>query len=237
MKRRILASAAVVGLIAAACSRDDEHPPPPTWDTAEEASATPTDAVETSTPDDAATTSAEPTPDIEPTAEAADEPTETEEMGSFTLPDPTRVAPEDLPTEPPPEAAEDSQAGVSAFARYYIDVWNRAALTGDTTEMRELSTDDCDFCGDIMSGIENLATDGITTDDTSMMVTSVATGIDGDGSYMTTVAFVDGGYSLVENDGTVVLELKDDTDLAVQMVIVESPHGGKQVDDMWRANL
>lgn len=237
-RRTVFATAASVTLLLTACSDDESPSPPPTWDVVEQVDAT-TTATESPDSDVATETapeSAAPTTDGEPTTDAPEE--ATDETGSVTLPEPTKVAPDDLPTEPPPEALADSNEGVTAFARYYIDVWNRAALTGDTTEMRELSGDDCDFCDRIMRGIDDLAADGITADDTSMVVTLTSTTYDADdGGYLTRLHFIDGGYSYVDADGTVELGPLDLNEIALELVVVESQGSGKQVSTARRVEL
>lgn len=46
----------------------------------------------------------------------------------------------------PATAKEKSPIGLQAFARYYIDVYNYALRTGETTLLESLATDDCDTC-------------------------------------------------------------------------------------------
>jgi hypothetical protein len=46
----------------------------------------------------------------------------------------------------PAQAAEDSSEGAAAFVKYYVDVFNYAAATGDVDELSRLSSPDCEGC-------------------------------------------------------------------------------------------
>jgi hypothetical protein len=46
----------------------------------------------------------------------------------------------------PAQAAEDSSEGAAAFVKYYVDVFNYAAATGDVDELSRLSSPECDGC-------------------------------------------------------------------------------------------
>lgn len=65
------------------------------------------------------------------------------------------------PTGPvePPEAALNSDSGAKAFVTYYIDVFNFAEASGDTTLLASLATDHCAACSGYVRAI-NKAYDG-----------------------------------------------------------------------------
>jgi len=46
----------------------------------------------------------------------------------------------------PAQASEDSPEGAAAFVKYYVDVFNYAAATGDVEELTRLSSPDCSGC-------------------------------------------------------------------------------------------
>lgn len=46
----------------------------------------------------------------------------------------------------PTQASEDSPEGAAAFVKYYVDVFNYAAATGDVEELTRLSSPDCEGC-------------------------------------------------------------------------------------------
>jgi hypothetical protein len=72
----------------------------------------------------------------------SDDPTPKEPTSaSPTSPIPTAT----LPTMPA-QASEDSSEGAAAFVKYYVDVFNYAAATGDVDELSRLSSPDCDGC-------------------------------------------------------------------------------------------
>lgn len=54
----------------------------------------------------------------------------------------------------PELANENSEAGVEAFFEYWIAVFNYAAATGDTAELRRISWEDCEGCNYFIEGIE-----------------------------------------------------------------------------------
>ena len=59
----------------------------------------------------------------------------------------------------PEEARTQDEAGAEAFLRYYMDVYNHAQRTMDSTYMRELSRG-CDTCDRIAEGVERSAARG-----------------------------------------------------------------------------
>ena len=66
------------------------------------------------------------------------------------------------PTPPtlPAEAVGTSPAAAKAFVRHYFDQINYAALTGDTSTLRKLSTEDCESCDAIASNVERIYNGG-----------------------------------------------------------------------------
>lgn len=66
------------------------------------------------------------------------------------------------PTAPAmPEIAQDeSAAGAEAFVRHYIDVLNYAAVTGETEELKQLSSPDCSGCEKYIDLYESTYADG-----------------------------------------------------------------------------
>jgi hypothetical protein len=60
----------------------------------------------------------------------------------------------------PPSAQAETPEGARAFARYWFEVLNRAASTGDTEELRTLSHPACESCTRFADSIDFLYTDG-----------------------------------------------------------------------------
>ena len=71
----------------------------------------------------------------------SDQATPQEPTASSSSPAPTATVP-----TMPAQAAEDSSEGAAAFVKYYVDVFNYAAATGDVDELSRLSSPDCDGC-------------------------------------------------------------------------------------------
>ena len=72
---------------------------------------------------------------------SSDTATPREPAASSDSPAPTATVP-----TMPAQAAEDSSEGAAAFVKYYVDVFNYAAATGDVDELSRLSSPDCDGC-------------------------------------------------------------------------------------------
>lgn len=68
-------------------------------------------------------------------------PREPDEPAATTSTAPTVAAP-----TMPAQASEDSDEGAAAFVKYYVDVFNYAAATGDVAELSRLSSPDCAGC-------------------------------------------------------------------------------------------
>lgn len=75
------------------------------------------------------------------------------ETETVFTPEPTPVPEMSEPVNPdavlppmPEQARADNTEGAVFFVRYYVDVQNYAALTGDTTELRRLSDSGCEAC-------------------------------------------------------------------------------------------
>jgi hypothetical protein len=60
----------------------------------------------------------------------------------------------------PVEARGTSKKSAKAFVRYYVDVLNHAAATGDTTDLRSSSDPDCRACRGIYSKIDKVYDSG-----------------------------------------------------------------------------
>ena len=54
----------------------------------------------------------------------------------------------------PAEAGENSDAGARAFVTYYIDVFNFAESSGDTTRLASLATSHCAACSGYVDAID-----------------------------------------------------------------------------------
>lgn len=67
------------------------------------------------------------------------------------------------PTEPAPTMPAQANApfpeGAPAFTKYYVDVLNHAARTGDSTKLRELSAPDCGGCREYIEGFDGTRLD------------------------------------------------------------------------------
>lgn len=74
---------------------------------------------------------------------------------SPTLPPAPSASPTPAPALPvPPEATPETPQGAAAFARYYLDLLNRAFAAGDATAVRAVTTDECEGCQNLISAIE-----------------------------------------------------------------------------------
>jgi hypothetical protein len=80
---------------------------------------------------------------------------EPEPLPSAAAPSPTPVA---LPV--PPEATPETAQGAAAFARYYLELVNRAFASIDATAVRSVSDPDCGTCSDLIRAIEESPTAG-----------------------------------------------------------------------------
>ncbi len=71
------------------------------------------------------------------------------------------AASESPSAEPTPEPWEKrTKAGAVAFVKHWVDVFNEAGATGDTTELREISAAGCESCeqfADIIDKLERRA--------------------------------------------------------------------------------
>lgn len=85
------------------------------------------------------------------------------------LPEPTRSSaasssPSPGPTATPPtlpaEAEGTSPAAAKAFARYYIELVNYAAATGDTQPARQVSSARCQSCNGILGKVDEIYSSG-----------------------------------------------------------------------------
>lgn len=70
----------------------------------------------------------------------------------------TPTASETGPVEPtlPPDAEQDTKAGVEAFVRFYWDVVNYATKTGDVRLLESLAQPSCNTCAAGIEGVENI---------------------------------------------------------------------------------
>jgi len=55
-------------------------------------------------------------------------------------------SPSDAPPPMPRAAKDDTDSGAIAFTKHYVDVLNYAAVTGDTVELKRLSSPKCEGC-------------------------------------------------------------------------------------------
>lgn len=236
MRRTVIAAVAAGTLLLAACSDDDEHPPPPpppVWDDEETDTAT---ATAGSGDTETATETAAPDTDVETeTATAApteDDDSEIREPGEYDQELVDEAFP-DGPPQMPAEALEDSREGIDAFARHYIDVWNYAAMTGDTTTMRDLSTDNCELCSRMIGGIEDNYSNGVVTDAPRMTIGYTSTTSVPERN-LTTMGITDGSFSYVGSDGVLIDGPRDPMELVLQFVVVDS-EGARQVQQLINA--
>ena len=85
-------------------------------------------------------------------ADSAPSPTSSSSTPSETpsaSPSPTAVAP-----TMPPEAAERTAAGAEAFVRHWFEVLEYAYATGDASELRQYSAENCASCNRFLERIE-----------------------------------------------------------------------------------
>ena len=84
-------------------------------------------------------------------------------------PEPTMTPPDETPTStsPSPSATatpepweKKTNAGAVAFAKHWIDVFNEAQRTGDTSVMRELSAKSCGSCRRFAGTLDDLYSGG-----------------------------------------------------------------------------
>lgn len=67
------------------------------------------------------------------------------------------------PESPPPmprSAKDDTDSGAIAFTKHYVDVLNYAAVTGDTDELKRLSSPKCEGCQEYIDLYEKVYSDG-----------------------------------------------------------------------------
>lgn len=77
--------------------------------------------------------------------------------------DPTPSPTEQTPSAPPkmPRAAhDDTDSGAIAFVKYYVDVLNYTAVTGDTDQLSNLSASDCEGCQEYIELYKSVYNDG-----------------------------------------------------------------------------
>lgn len=226
----LIAAASIAALALTSCAQDDSPSPPPTpaiVDPVDQTSA-PTDPVADSGQQSA---TAAPTPTEEPPP--TDEPVDTE---TATAPSASIAPIPDVPTEPPPEAIPDTQAGVDAFARYYIEVWNQAWMTADVALMRELTTENCDVCHEIIDGMEQSGEEGRVASAPAMTIDYTSTTVGPDG-YRTLLSIIDGDYAIINDAGETVAGPYEPEQIYVEIRVVETPGVGKQVDFLDRVAL
>jgi hypothetical protein len=63
----------------------------------------------------------------------------------------TPASPTATPPDMPEQAKQDSPEGAAAFVKYYVDVFNYAASTGDVDELSRLSAPTCEGCQSYIS--------------------------------------------------------------------------------------
>jgi hypothetical protein len=63
----------------------------------------------------------------------------------------TPASPTATPPDMPEQARQDSPEGAAAFVKYYVDVFNYAASTGDVDELSRLSAPTCEGCQSYIS--------------------------------------------------------------------------------------
>ena len=91
-----------------------------------------------------------------------------EEVASSAAPEFVRAtaegdySPENPPAQPPlPHAANQrSSEGATTFVQYWVDTLNHAWFTGDTAELRRISSPECQSCTNFVESIEATYPDG-----------------------------------------------------------------------------
>jgi hypothetical protein len=68
--------------------------------------------------------------------------------------------PSESATHEPAAWEVKSEAGAVAFAKHWVDVFNEASLSGDTSAMAELSSPACESCQNFIGMIDRLYSDG-----------------------------------------------------------------------------
>lgn len=76
---------------------------------------------------------------------------------------------------PPASITEDTPEAAEEFARYFVAVAEYAWNSGDTTELRAISTEDCDLCQGVIDDIQKDADKGGWTRDLLYQITEVET--------------------------------------------------------------
>lgn len=89
-------------------------------------------------------------------ADAKPTPTASASGPSATSASPT---PSETPPTMPAQANAPFPEGAPAFTKYYVDVLNHAARTGDSTKLRELSAPECEGCQEYIQGFDGTRVD------------------------------------------------------------------------------
>jgi hypothetical protein len=74
-----------------------------------------------------------------------------------TTEEPAPLGPPDLPM--PEEARQQTAEGADAFTKYYVEIYNHALETLDTTYMRDLSSG-CDTCDELADQVDQVLSNG-----------------------------------------------------------------------------
>lgn len=98
-------------------------------------------------------------------------PTTSKTATSKTLPP---LGPADFPV--PAEARQKSRAGVTAFARYYVDLLNHQLKTLDSAPLRDLSQN-CGTCNALADTYDHAKTSGRTVEGGRITVISTGTAV------------------------------------------------------------
>jgi hypothetical protein len=121
---------------------------------------------------------------------------------------PPSPSPSISPPTPPPEAEGTSPKAAKAFARYYIQLVSHAIVSGDTSELRKVSSEDCVSCDAIAGNIEEIyAAGGHIKSDGWRVRTIQVLGTAGDstvlslGLYLETETIVSGDGGIERHDG------------------------------------
>lgn len=92
--------------------------------------------------------------------------------GTDPEPSPT---PEPTPPQAPAIVSENSEEGAEAFVRHYIAVSNYATVTGDTTELQQLTHSQCEGCSIIIEYIDEIYDAGGFVTDNSWVIGDIET--------------------------------------------------------------
>ena len=69
-------------------------------------------------------------------------------------------SPSDSPPPMPRAAKDDTDSGAIAFTKHYVAVLNYAAVTGDTAELKRLSSPQCEGCQEYIDLYEKVYSNG-----------------------------------------------------------------------------